>query len=589
PGQAPPTAFGRDICGELRRLALDPEHQLLLVIVTTPGDGVGLPPALPRCPLSAREAPGEGQPEPCQLRLALGVQGLTEPDRHLWWEAVVAQGAPGPGAAADSLCALDAWWETARRPLASPAPRHAPVGAAGRELMALLGLARQALTGAEVRGLGRAAAALQGLLGAGLVEARPGDRFVARPGVWGAEAASCAGRRRLAAVLAGAGSDAVPADAWSLMRASELRAELGDAAVAEELAFAALRRVGEASAREDMWRRWQDTAARLGAQPGGPDDVAQLARLERSAELALSLGDGDRAERLARQALRLDGQRFETLLLHGRACLVRGDLEASSAALGTALERAATPLDRARASAALAELRHAQGDYAAAARHAADAGRGGPGLAARRARLGGRNVLGKLLLAQAAWRQAEQHFAADAQEAARVGDAEAELRARLNRAVAVLSAGRRDEARSCFEEILAESERRGALRAVGYALSNLAAIAILDLDFCRGLELSERAIGLRHRLGERLGLVRPITNLADLRLQLGLVSEAEQALRFGAKACGDGLPPSHQIYFGLCAARIELAQGRTGAAGRQLGAARAAAAASATTAAATAA
>src|SRR5262249_12108414 len=136
-------------------------------------------------------------------------------------------------------------------------------------------------------------------------------------------------------------------------------------------------------------------------------------------------------------------------------------------------------------------------------------------------RLKARNVLGKLLLASASWREAEQHFAADAWEAACGHAFMAEQRARLNRAIAVLLSGRRDEARAMLTSVLEVGEQRGEVRVVAFALMNLAAIAISKYEHAEALRLSERAIDVCRRLGEKIHLATAITNLAELRLKVG--------------------------------------------------------------------
>jgi len=98
--------------------------------------------------------------------------------------------------------------------------------------------------------------------------------------------------------------------------------------------------------------------------------------------------------------------------------------------------------------------------------------------ASGRALLSARNLLGKLLLSRAEWDAAEQHFAADICRAAALGDSLSELRARVNRAIALLSRGSSDEARSLLVEVLERAEARGEAKAVGFALSNLAVLAI---------------------------------------------------------------------------------------------------------------
>jgi sigma-54 specific flagellar transcriptional regulator A len=184
------------------------------------------------------------------------------------------------------------------------------------------------------------------------------------------------------------------------------------------------------------------------------------------------------------------------------------------------------------------------------------------------------------LLARGAWIDAERHFATDACEAACQGDVTCELRARLNRAIALLSSGRRDEARAMLNEVLVEGERAGEPRAVSFALQNLATIAILKHEYTDALRLAEQAIDVCRAVGEKIALARLIANLAELRLRLGLVAEADQALAFGRKACGPSIPASRAAHFALVAARVRLARGNTLEAAAEVAAALAAVGAS---------
>jgi hypothetical protein len=75
-------------------------------------------------------------------------------------------------------------------------------------------------------------------------------------------------------------------------------------------------------------------------------------------------------------------------------------------------------------------------------------------------RLAARNVVGKVLLARASFEEANEHFAADASDAACIGDTTSELRARLNRAIALMSSCRYAEARAMLEGVRAAGEER---------------------------------------------------------------------------------------------------------------------------------
>src|SRR5690606_30248331 len=108
------------------------------------------------------------------------------------------------------------------------------------------------------------------------------------------------------------------------------------------------------------------------------------------------------------------------------------------------------------------------------------------------------------------------------------------------------------------------------LRAVTFALANLATLATMRHEYAEALSLSERAFHAYRRLGERVRLAPLATNLAELRLRLGLVDEAEHGLRFGMKACGRDLPAMRLAHFSFVSAQIQLARGRTQAAATEL-------------------
>jgi len=360
-------------------------------------------------------------------------------------------------------------------------------------------------------------------------------------------------------------------DPWSLTRAAELYAELGDIASAERAAHAALASLADAPARDDLWSRW---ICCLEAS----DDPERAARLVRSSELALRVGHVDIALRLARDAAAAAPGDHATLLAMGRALAARGDLVGAGIALERALEAGTDDDDRCSACVELAEVRYGTGDLEGAEWWAERAmGLGGASAAQRAAsasaRISARNVLGKVLLARGAWSEAEVHFASDAIESTCANDRVAELRAKTNRAIALLSNGRLDEARQMLMSVHDVGEARGELRAVTFALTNLATIATLQHRYADALGLSERAFHAYRRLGERVRLAPLATNLAELRLRLGLVDEAEHGLRFGMKACGGDLPAVSLAQFSLVSAQIQLARGRTQAAATALAAA----------------
>ena len=442
------------------------------------------------------------------------------------------------------LDALEGWWAAAR---ATPIEQRAtpgPIGEGARRLLARLVLSQRSWPVAEVLRFGSVEARDE-LFAAAYLE-DTGSRLSACGASSSRTAWDASDARAVAEALDGS------ADPWAAARASELWILAGEADRAEASAVRALGTFVDPSARADFWRRWEASLLALSAVEAAP-------RFLRCAELALRAGDLDRACDFATRPSPL-GDAFEALLTRGRVYVSKGDITTGEFALTRAMERAPDAGAGARAAVEMAEVRLLAGDLAGARRFAdaglADAQDLGTKLQAR-------NVIGKLLLADADYSAAEVHFARDACEASLMGDLVAELRARLNRAIALLSSGRLHEARGMLTAVLEEGEAHGEVRAVAFALSNLATIATLQRDYVEALRLSERVLEVRRRIGDKLSLALLITNLAYLRLRIGQVTEAEQALRFGRQACGPGMPASRAAHFALVAARIHLARGNT--------------------------
>jgi transcriptional regulator with GAF, ATPase, and Fis domain len=467
---------------------------------------------------------------------------LNDAELARWWAAVAAQQA---GERSPLLSDLDALASAALA--AEPASSGAELPPLAVRLLARLRLARRAWPLANMVALGDDIGVAI-LRAAGLVEIRDGLVSACAPAEHAPAAPDDEDRLAVARALA----RSFPGDAWAHARAGELAAELGDLAAAEASFCRSLELAEDGASRAFIWRRFDELIDRCALKERAS------ARL-RGAELALGMGDVDVARQWAEQASRAAAEPRAALVL-GRAALARGDLVSADAALSRARDRAADGAARCEALVELGEVSYARGDLGAAERFVRDALE----LAeAPRLRLGARNLAGKLLLSRAEWNAADAHFAADACDAAAFGDRVGELRARVNRAIALMSRGSPDEARPMLLEVLRDAESHGERRAMGFALSNLAVLAIERHDYAEALELSERAIVVRRRLGDRLGFARDVTNLVELRLRLGLFEQAEQALRFGRQALGPGAPASRLTELGLAAARVHLQRGRT--------------------------
>jgi transcriptional regulator with GAF, ATPase, and Fis domain/Tfp pilus assembly protein PilF len=534
------THWGRAVVEELVRIAGGPER--------TSQEGEGAPAPERALILALSEA------APSAALLALGVRFVAlEPvlnadGARRFWEAVAEESGRLTASKLERLDALEGWWSSAR---ATPLDRRAPEVSLSDAAARLLGRIALSQRGWPVTLVGRLGplAARDELVARGILEIDPRGRLVAKSAAAPVVEPDSADRDAVAEILDGLPRE----DAWAAMRASELFALNGEAGRSEAAAVRAITGVVDAAARADFWRRWDRAEALL------PRDTA-IERLLRSTDLALRTGDVDRAQGFATAAVARAGETYETMLALGRGAMARGDLTTAAFVLTKAIGLAPSPAARARVAVEMAEVRYMEGNLDEARRCAEEAlAEAGD----RATRLLARNVIGKHHLARARYTEAEQHFAADACEAACGGDLIGELRARLNRAIALMYSNRRDEARAMLLAVLEEGQERGELSAIAFALANLATLAIQKHEYAAALAYSERSLEVVRRIGDRFRLAVTITNLAELRLHVGLVAEAEQTLAFGRKACGSGMHPARAAHFALVMARIHLARGNT--------------------------
>ena len=500
---------------------------------------------------------------------------LEAADVARWW-SVAAQGVVSQ-VTEGSIEQLEMWWRRSARGLAKgAAPHH-------NELAARLRLVGRAVPVHLLSTLlgSDATSQLDELEGDPSVD-RTGAWFFARP-VAQPERMSAEARDAGVLVLERLASSGAAVDAWALLRAAELAyavpagageaVDLAASSRGDQLALRAVSSAPDAAARGEFWQRV------LHAMPAVAGDASlrteRIALLPSWVEFALGAGDADVALRLARQLCELDGgaDRPQHVLLLGRALSATGDLSAATGLLERVANDAAVgPASRARAAVELAEARYFSNDLAGAAEAAglaATSAAASPESGqARTLFLDARNVQGKLLLASGDFVHAERHFVADACDAAILGERSLELRARANRAIAVMSQGRRSEAQSMLEAILHDAEELGELRAIGIALINLAPLAIFDHRYMDALELSERSVEVLRRIGDKVRLARVVANLAELRLRLGLVDEAAHAIRFALPVFRGGPPAERVWHSSLLLGRVALAKGDTASAQR---------------------
>jgi DNA-binding NtrC family response regulator/tetratricopeptide (TPR) repeat protein len=340
-------------------------------------------------------------------------------------------------------------------------------------------------------------------------------------------------------------------DPWAQMRAAELHAGVGQIEKAQEAAACALRAVIHVTVRRDFWERY----ARV--LDGQREDVASAGR-DWASELAVRMGDFEHALSFARAAV--DGQRetYSRMLTIGWAARMCGHAEAGEA-LSQALPLACGSGEKAAVDVQMAEIQCEKGDHSEAKRlaekallHAGDAS----------TRLAARAVLGKLHFVAKRWSDAERHYSADAQHAARAGSRPSNLRARLNLALVLAESLRFNEAHVTLLAVAEDGRRHSDFQAVWRAEHHLAIMAHRANRYAEAMRRYEEVHDYANRRGESTPIAIINRDLAELRIDVGLFDQAQDALRFGRSRC-DSLAGRLVADYGLLEARIYLAQHRS--------------------------
>jgi transcriptional regulator with GAF, ATPase, and Fis domain/tetratricopeptide (TPR) repeat protein len=482
------------------------------------------------------------------------------------WLAAIADEAHGD-LPTNELRALEAWWAHARhaRPEAQSSPRTLSPRAS--ELLTFLVLAGRSLPWPAVaaRDPSRCEEAAVELASAGWVVRN--TQVIAASSTHDcaplAAVADPAARVTTAEQLDG-GLPGFEPDPWARARAAELFVEAGAFDRADAAIERALRSGVHPRATAEIGARWFSVVAPIGGAGG-------LRLRVSAAKRALALGAAIDAQRWCESAAAIDPEDPSIHLLMARALTLVGDLVAARVCLSkaeAAAERGHPEVDlAARVAAERAEVCYLAGELEDASAHAERAVSVSTTPATR---LAARGTIGKLLLARGAWELADRHFAEDAISASSLGDATAELRARLNRAIALLSKGMLDEARALLLRVLEDGTRLHEERARAYALSNLGLVAYRQRDYGSALHYWEQTARLPEALRGRLATALTIGNLAELRLRLGLVDHAEHAIAFGRQMLGTSAPPRCTALFKWVSAQIALARRKTELARREI-------------------
>ncbi|MBX3211627.1 MAG: sigma 54-interacting transcriptional regulator [Labilithrix sp.] len=480
----------------------------------------------------------------------------------LRWLSAIAEEAQSDLPAVD-LRSLEAWWAKARRVVPAATPAFEELDAVTREVLTCVALAGRSLPISDLARLvsGDVAAAVDELVASGLASVTASVVSASPSAELGdlESAASDESRRAVARCLAGSGFNPDP---WAFARAAELFVLAGAFDEADAAVSSALKAGGDPQVSAEIATRWFDVVAPIEGAGG-------LELRMKAAQRSLLLGEAADAQRWCESAAALDPTDATISLLMGRALMQLGDLVAARVCLAKAETNAATGDAElaARVAAERAEVSYLGGELEQAAGHAM---RAADIAVTPRTRLAARGTLGKILLARGSWELADEHFAEDALTASSTGEITAELRARLNRAIALLSKGRLDEARTLLDRVLADGTRLQEERARAYALSNLGLVAYRQHDYGAALQYWEQTVNFPQALRGRLATALTIGNLADLRLRLGLVDHAEHAIAFGKKLLSGSAPPRCSALFKWVSAQIALARGNTDLARREV-------------------
>lgn len=349
-------------------------------------------------------------------------------------------------------------------------------------------------------------------------------------------------------------------DPLILVRAASLFLSAGDIERGDAAHASSTARVRHPALRRHILATWQ-----LAVAARAPEERLKLYQL--AAERALATGEADEASQWAELSIKLSPDNVEVALLHGRSLIASGDLVAGNVVLDRARTMPRANEFSAVISVELAEAAIKSGllDRAKELAEAALASDPAPS-----ARMRARNVLGKILLANEQWSIADEHFAADVFTAGALQEPVAELRARLNRAVALISRGQLEEARGLLEVVEREGTRLGNPVACAFAVENLAVIATWRRDYGSALRFTERGLEYMIQAGDRITMALVLYNLAELRFRVGRYEHAEHAVVFGRRTIGPGMPPAASARFSLMSSRLALARGNTTDAWREI-------------------
>jgi DNA-binding NtrC family response regulator len=351
-----------------------------------------------------------------------------------------------------------------------------------------------------------------------------------------------------------------PDDPWVGAKAAALWLQEGRHAHSCGL-FRSLMHRGEiAPLRRDIWNVWLEAVRAL-------DNRAKQACLAVACETSLAIDEYAVALTTAEQLWELEPEnvRHATWLL-GRAQLGAADAATARVTLMQAARLSKTAEQRMEATAFAAEASLLDGDRSGAHALAAEVLASDPPPTTRRQ---ARNVLGKVLLAEGRWDEAEQHFAEDELES-REWQMRTELaQARVNRGVTLISRGEARAAEPLLESVLQWALESGKVKAEMAARFNLGVVAHVSGDYARALDQYQRVFASSRQTGDRLAAHSVAPNLAELRAELGLLDEALQAIRFVRDSAQMRVTPARRARFAIVAGRIHLQRGDTTAAMRE--------------------
>ncbi len=172
-----------------------------------------------------------------------------------------------------------------------------------------------------------------------------------------------------------------------------------------------------------------------------------------------------------------------------------------------------------------------------------------------------RILMGKVLLSNSSWDEANQVLAEAIELASKSDRSEPLIRAYLTRGIAALRSGDMDEARSLYAQALELASRDKSYRLEAYCQQNLGVLAHWHRDYKAALHWFHEAARTLSRMGNRAVAAWVSVDIGDLYLELGAVDLASKMSTKAAELLEGQNAPVAFVYHTILQARLHAEDG----------------------------